>query len=462
MTLLTIICIVALVVLPIAIMIQLANRKMYFFKPEQGTISFIDVGDRVELMLPNIGGYKVSDIDDLNGRHWIVPARDDDDREDSFFKYAGRAEGFQKLLWSTFGIRFIGWTWPNKQVHEFSLSRLHLREGADAPKNAPLRELVVESPHAGEEVSSLLFIAPRPMYIEGVELAGDNSKINLLLLPVFQQVIPTLPVYYLKGDFYRHLDSAMKAALVDFFATHRVAAYTGPENRKGQFAHDFYVPPSGRGKKGYEDTYEAHPLTYSLWLKLTKAGEKSPLEQHLRGLNANQAFMDLLVARGKDELAEHLLTLTYGTLKKKTLADAERDIALSGATPGGIIYRFGLALVSFRLVAWEPHEETKDLAIALRAKETEFHTAEGARQKAAGVRDTLKLKAEGESQRFTQLVTSLTLNGVNPETAASVVREMLRTENVRDSKLTTWVEGGGNASVMIPTSPPKPSDTEGN
>lgn len=410
-------------VLAIAIILLLANLGVYFMKIAQGTTAFISTGDSLKAILPNVGGFKMSKDEDLDGRHWLVPEKNDEERIVGLFHNSlPKTVWFQKWMWKTLGVRFISWVWPHTHRHTFNIrSRKRLLEGSEVKSDMSLKDRVVDSPAPeGTIVDSLLFSVPRPVYMDGVQLAGDNSRINLLLQPIYRQVIPAIPVYYLKGDFFTLLDAALEAAVVDFFATHRV---------------------------------EGCPLTYSHWLKLPKSGGNSPLELHLRHLNVSKAYRNKLKRNG--ELVRYIDELTGGELKLiHESVDEVKKIA-----PSGIIPRFGFAMVSFRIVDWDPHKDTVDLAKALLAKETELHTAEGVRQKAFGERDALIERAKGESSRFDQLMKALIEKGVDANVAAEVVRTQLRTENIggKDSKITTYVEGEASASVMVSASSSGPS-----
>ena len=119
--------------------------------------------------------------------------------------------------------------------------------------------------------------------------------------------------------------------------------------------------------------------------------------------------------------------------------------------PNGIVPRFGFALVSFRVVEWEAHKSTVALAESLLAKEIELHTAEGVKQKAIGERDAILERAAAESSRYERLLKALVDKGVTPDVAAQVIATQLRTENIRDGKVTTYVEGAASATVMVPT-----------
>ena len=454
--LLMVLVLLAVVVgLAIAIILLLANLGAYFTKIAKGVTIFINRGDDLHAILPNIDGFMMSKGKDLDGQPWLIPGTDEERMEAFFSKSLPGTIWLQKILWKMFGVRFISFVWPHTYVHKFDIrSRKRIKERTAVEKDAPIRSRVVDSPEPTTTVDSLLFLVPRPVFLEGVELAGDNSRINLLLLPIYRQVIPSLPVYNLKGEFFTPLDAAIEAAMVDFFASHRVAVYKNTQENKaagrsGQFATDSYDPPQSTvDKQKYEELYEPAPLTYSLWLKLTKAREGSPLQQRLHPLNVNKAYRDRLRAKKESErLADYIDELTHREMVEEMPSEELKKII-----PSGIVPRFGFAMMSFRVVEWEAHESTKALAEALLAKETELHTAEGVRQKAYGVRDATLAQAEGESSRYERLVNALVSKGVDANVAAQVVLTQLRTENIRDSKVTTYVEGGASASIMVPAS----------
>jgi len=438
----------------------LAKAEAWFTEIAEGTTVFISSAQSLEAIWPNVKGHRMSTSTDLQGHHWLIPESDKEEGMKVFFSDClPGTKWCQKWLWKKLGIRSIGWLWPQHHVYHFDIRkdgrrRIVARETSDAP----LRSRMVDSESVeGHVVNHLLFVVPRPVYLESVELAGDNSMINLLLFPVFQQVVPAIPAYYLKGDFFTLLDAALEAAMIDFFASHRVAVYK-EESRKGQFAGDFYdLPEQKDGEneinlkvriKDYEDKYESSPLTYAHWLKLTKTGERSPMERHLHSLNINEDYRDKLKARlGKDgkpagendELVKYIKDITHGKPAQVTPGSK-----VAKKIPSGMIPRFGFALVSFRVVEWEPHKDTKALADALLAKEIFLHQAEGVRQEAEGVRDAILARAKGESTRYRQLAKALIDKGVTPDVAAKVVETQLRTENIsgQSSKVTTYVESG--------------------
>lgn len=454
--LVTLILLAIIANLMIAIILLLANLGAYFTKIAQGTTAFITAGESLQEILPNIGGYKMSETIDLEGQRWLVPAKDKKEQLAALFRGAMLGTRyFQEVLWKKFGVKFISLFWPHTRIHEFDIrkgGRRRIEARNEVGADAPLRSRVIDSPVKETVVDSLLFLAPRPVYMEGVELAGDNSKINLLLLPVFRQVIPSLPVFNLKGDFFTLLDAAIEAAVVDFFAKHRVAVYKGEKDdpRKGQLAGDSYDPAQA-------EQQEESPLTYAHWLKLTKAGEGSPLEKRLRHLNVSREYIKKLEDKGgKAELVAYIKSdlVHAGDATDMPVGDVSQMI------PSGIVPRFGFALVSFRIVEWEPHKDTKPLAEALLARETQLHAADGVRQKSYGERDAKVANATGDSSLVTQVMDALTNHKVDANVAAGVLATMVRTKNIGDSKITTYVEGGASASVMVPASPSASTDKE--
>lgn len=420
--------------LVILIILLLAYHDAYFTKVDQGTTVFINAGGSLKEILPNVSGFKLSKMKDIEGQRWLISEEDlKEDKEEEkkqkrlnelFNKSPPSTRLFQKWLWETFGVRFISPFWPQVKRHSFDIrSRKRLLEGSDVPPDTSLKDRVVDSPSLnGTIVDSLLFLVPRPVYLHGIQLPGDNSRINLLIHPIYRQIIPALPVYHLKGDFFTQLDAALESSVMDFFATH-----------------------------------SGGTLNYVAWLKLPKGGGNSPLEEHLRTLNFSKSYRSKLVGEEKSELVTYIDKLTGNEFAQ--LGNAQEDNS-KNEVGSGIVPRFGFALISFRIVDWEPHLDTKPLAEALLAKQTEFHRAEGVREAAYGKRDADIAIADGEAARFKKPIEAITGLGVTKDVAADVLRTDLRTRNIggKDSKIVTYVEGGEQrSSILVPSSATTPA-----
>lgn len=264
-------------VLLVVIMLLLANLGAYFTSIPQATVVFINIANKLRSIWPNVDGYKMSEARDLENRQWLIPATDEKDQTNNFFKGA-RAMWLQRLLWEKLGFRFISILWPHVRQHQFDIRSIkRLKEGADVEAGTPLKSRVAEEPERSTVVDNLRFLVPRPVYLDGIQLAGDNSRINLLLLPIYRQVVPELPVYPLQGDFFTQLDAAVETAVMDFFATHRVAVFKRTLKKKGweegQPVSDTYYPtPTNEEKQRFKDKYGKEyldevvpaPLIYSL------------------------------------------------------------------------------------------------------------------------------------------------------------------------------------------------------
>ncbi len=526
----------------IVIIIVLAGLGWWFFSPPRGTIVFKNKGSDLEGIWDNVSGHKLSGAQDPDGKRWLVIEKDGKKIESS--RFHGNTKTFlrfHRFLWNRFGIRFISPYWPQVYINEFIVDRrrlIEIEKGGLEKKAYSLSDRVVKSPNAGIPVNHLLFVSFRPVYKEGVELAGDNSKINLLLLPTWQVVSPVIPIYYYMGNFYPLLDGAIEAAIEDFFATHRVAVYRKKhgeeksneedgevyEGEEGEFAHDTYDPescleffPSLKENKEealrrYKKTFAPSPLTYSHWIKTRKAGN-SPIERHLITFNATEDYYNRIeeaLQEAKDEVQEaekarlskkeredkkavvegmegilrQLKHLTRGIYEKekteeektkkekkeetekteeqidrKIMEESKKQKLAAKGLGEGIIPSVGYALIAFKLVDWEPHEDTKELASALQAKQTERHTAQGVIAKHEGLKKAAVLLGEGESEALSLKIKAQTDLGVNQNVASETVREIDKSANIggEHSKVTHWFEKSGDRGhppIAISSSPP--------
>ena len=76
--LLMVLVLLAVVVgLAIAIILLLANLGAYFTKIAKGVTIFINRGDDLHAILPNIDGFMMSKGKDLDGQPWLIPGTDE-------------------------------------------------------------------------------------------------------------------------------------------------------------------------------------------------------------------------------------------------------------------------------------------------------------------------------------------------------------------------------------------------
>lgn len=421
-----------------------ARLGIFFVNVPRGNVMAITAGETLREIVPNAGNFKLSKNGDVDGHRWLVPVKEQDpkknekERLDALFRRAQwGTRWLQRILWR-WGVYVIPFIWPYTRPHKIDLGkdgRKMLRSRSEAGEGALLRARVVNSPASEEStvVDSLRFAAPRPIYIEGLELPGDNSKINVLLLVTFRLVVPVVPIYDLKGEFFPLLDGAVEGAMVDFTSTHTVTE----TNADG-------------------DEIEV-PLNYARWLRLDKAGEDSLIARHVLRLNISPAYLARLEKDRNDELVGYARDDLMPT--KASGSNPPLSEKLMNAIQQGIVPRFGYAVVNCRLVDWEASAETKKLAESALEQQTQKNLADGVRAKADGERDAKIANATGDASLVDQFMQAMKKHGVDSNVAATVLGTKIRTENVGGGKITTYVEGGASSSVMVQAQSPIPAPT---
>lgn len=417
----------------------LASRHWHFTRIEKGNTAFIVRGDDMKAIWPNVGGHRMSDQEDLDGRRWLVLEPDDKEIWKTFARdMLWGTRWLQHKLWDRFGIRFVSWFWPGVKVHSLRLGVTRLKEESKLETGKSLRDRLESDT---ETIYSLRFLVPRPMVIEGVELAGDNARINLLVLAIFRTVIPSLPIFYYKGKFFPLLDAGVKAGIINFCADYKVTVPVVDEKGQPVF-----------GKDGKAQLAKEESLTYELWLKLDK-GVGSPIQQRLLGLNVGKDFYDRLVQEGKTELVNHIKLLLGGKELEETSGTMKKEM------PFGLIRQYGFALQSIEVIDWEAAEETKDLSAALRAKQTALHKAMGVREEAYGKRDAVQAVGNADAARvgamMEAMVEALKKAGVPEGEIAPAVASVFQAEQLKQiPSLQTLIFGGAGVLVPASTSPP--------
>ena len=396
---------------------------MFFTKIPESHIVTVVKGKDLQRIIPNVGGYRMSNEVDLNGRHWLVPRGPDETDKTG-----------QSLLERYFGITLISWLWPAVHIKQAHISMNKIRPRVDGSPEASVQDMI----QVGEgDIDALRFVIPRPVLVARVEMPGDNSQVSFVILATVQTVIPAIPIFHFNGKFMPLLDARLVAGMIDFFSTEQV-----PVNDDGKF------DPKGKKRS---------PVTFALLLNMSKHKD-SPLHRHLLGLNASPEFRTKLEEAGKIELVK-ALDHWIGIPSRPIRGKAKEDTSL------GFLPQYGFVLTSVEVIELEPDETTRELSNALRAKELETRRAEAVVAKATGAADAVRITANGDAdalraiaaaqaRRYSDLLEAQTAQGIDPETAARVLETEQRTGNIRDSNVTTYVEGGGNSSVMVPANPP--------
>ena len=120
----------------------------------------------------------------------------------------------------------------------------------------------------------------------------------------------------------------------------------------------------------------------------------------------------------------------------------------------GLEDRFGIKIMAAWVAVADLSPEQKALDDAATSIDMERNLADAAEQKARGLVALGKAKFEGPGQGLRALAENLTEAGLSSKQITVLAREEIRMSNVADSKLTTYVEGGGNVKPTIPVTKP--------
>jgi hypothetical protein len=140
---------------------------------------------------------------------------------------------------------------------------------------------------------------------------------------------------------------------------------------------------------------------------------------------------------------------------------AKKILALNDSTaPGpqadGLADRFGVKIMAVWVSTSDLSPDQKLLDEAAKAVEKERHLADAATEKARGEAALEEGIRAGIGRGFREIIRNLAASGLTPEQTAPILQEQVRMSGIADSKLTTYVEGGGNVLPTLPTSPPTP------
>lgn len=341
-----------------------ATLGMHFTFVEESKIYFVLKGEelhRVLLGIPHADSVKLRANLDKRGIKW-----------------SSKEKG--SFLTRRFGIHFVGFLYPLVKLHRFTIVAEGVKEGTaghELPtEKGALREWIY---HEKREIAGLRWRFPRPVIVEGVELA-DRFTIDVLVMVLLEVEDPYLPVFVYGGDFFRIISSITQSAMNDMVV----------------------------GKD------EADRVKYSTFINIDK-GEGSEFARELQK------------------------KINTGIEHGDTLPDAAR----------GLTHVMGICAIKAYVEKFALSPEQEKIEAAVRAKEQERHEAEAKIEKAKGDAEARRLNIESEALRPASIVAGLVHHGVDPNAAAQLVRDMIKTENMKQWKGGTWVDGGGQAMVAV-------------
>jgi len=285
----------------------------------------------------------------------------------------------QKKPWEKiWGFYWVSFFYPLKRVFKFTISRDRLKDASEMKDGHGIRDWIEHK--SDQEVSSLQYRFQRPFLIEGVELGGDRTRVDQIVMTTFEVVDPYIPIFFYKGKFFSLLEATVRSAVLDFCA-------------------------------------DEH-MTYEVFVRTPKS--------------SGTEFSDRIT-----------------DINEKT------DLA-----PEGIVKAFGIKVVEAWVHDFDLVKDDQDFRDAARIRELERMQAQGAVEKAKGEAEAKERVAKAEALRYGLLVKELIERDVDPNVAASVLGQQVRTENIGRSKIVTYVEGGASIMPTIPVTGDKSKGEE--
>jgi hypothetical protein len=133
------------------------------------------------------------------------------------------------LLKVWFGIWWVSWFYPQRQLHKFTILDIHRYHGVGP--DGDMRNAIEIQPR--KDVDELYRILTRPYYRE-IVLGQDSATIGIVVLAECEVVDPVKAVHSLNGDFFRRLDPSIKSQLEDWVNTIDFPTFLKTSTGKGQ------------------------------------------------------------------------------------------------------------------------------------------------------------------------------------------------------------------------------------
>lgn len=257
---------------------------------------------------------------------------DPDHKPDTLWK------AVRQWLRHRWGFFWVGITYPQTHIHKFQVIKSRLRRDLEQ-KQGPITEMIeVDSTPA--EVDHLLWRFPRAILVGGIEFA-DRLTANLVVLSNFQVVMPNIPVFIYKADFFPQIESLVRSTVIDYCRRVKLADFItsspiGPNsNFFAQIISQVNIEMLIR--YGVEIT--------SSWIVEIELGDSAEREalratelaelQGRAGIKKAELAALALAAQGTGE-ANYKKIVAKGEAKAKTLVgNAEAGVIKAKVTKGG-------------------------------------------------------------------------------------------------------------------------------
>lgn len=214
-----------------------AKKKQQASFVREATMEFVMAGERCIRVLENIKGwyYKKDDgvyktkvgkykPEEKNADNSIkTPAKWELEDKEITVKEAillgGRGhepENLKKVirqcLRHKWGFYWVSMFYPQKHIHKFQVIKSRLRRNTEDGRK--ISEMI-EVDAAPSEVDHLLWRFPRAVLVSDIEFA-DRLTAGLVVLSNFQVVMPNIPVFTYKADFFPQIESLVRSTVIDY------------------------------------------------------------------------------------------------------------------------------------------------------------------------------------------------------------------------------------------------------
>jgi len=247
---------------------------------------------------------------------------------------AHRPNGWRKKVRQYFrhkwGFFWVSAVYPQRHIHKFQVVKSRLRR--DFEEGGRLTEMVqVDATPA--EVDHLLWRFPRAVYIGNIEFA-DRLTASLVVLSNFQVVMPSIPVFTYKADFFPQIESLVRTIVINYCRKIKLADFI-KSSPIGPDSTGFFAQIVSQVNPEMIRQYGVH--IESSWIVEIELGDseeqKALRAQELAELNGRAAV------RTAELGAEAVLATAQGAAKA-TVVKAEAEaiaITAKGAAEAGVL-----------------------------------------------------------------------------------------------------------------------------
>ena len=121
-------------------------------------------------------------------------------------------KSWRQYLRQRWGFFWVSMFYPQTHIHKFKVVKSRLRR--DSTEGKKLSEMIEVDP-TPSEVDHLLWRFPRAVFVENIEFA-DRLTADLVILSNFQVVMPNIPVFTYKADFFPQIESLVRSTIIDY------------------------------------------------------------------------------------------------------------------------------------------------------------------------------------------------------------------------------------------------------